>query len=236
MRTKSSGPPEGTRSLEGSLVETVSHSPRIFSRRNLLRLLYAPLVIPLVAEASRRKHKRSKRARKAERTGPPPITGPMAGSSLYSDIIAYYNFGEHRTATPGDQRTSYWLAGILRKAGFHPSFQSFNVDQFFLKKADFNAGGRPIASFPLWPPRATGPEPIKARLGLFPSRDSIKGRIAVVRFPFDPHSSIQEGSEKARLIEGAARAGARAVIAISEGPTGEIIALNSEPGPSPWPV
>ncbi|HYL99898.1 MAG TPA: hypothetical protein VEZ90_13160, partial [Blastocatellia bacterium] len=181
-------------SLEGQLVQTVSSSPRLISRRNLLRLLYAPLAVPLAAEASRRRHKRSKK--KPERTGAPPISGPLSGSALYSEIIAYYNFGEHRTATTPDQKTSDWLAGLLRKAGFHPSFQSFNVDQFFLKKAQLVTGADPIASFPLWPPRATGQEPIKDRLALFPTRDSIRGRIAVVRFPFDPHSSIQPGSDK----------------------------------------
>src|SRR4030095_3008992 len=58
--------------------------------------------------------------------------GPLAGSRLYEDVIAYYNLGEHRTATEPDLRTSQWLIEQLRAAGLKATSQSFGVRQFFV--------------------------------------------------------------------------------------------------------
>lgn len=165
-----------------------------------------------------------------------PTASPISGASIYQDLITYYNLGDHRTATKGDLRTSDWIAAELRKAGLAVGFESFLVSQFFVSKTDLLIDNRVIASFPLWPPRSTGPNPLEAPLTVFQHDHSrgVAGSVAVVTFPFDPRASLLP--VHCDTIEAAARAGARAVIAITQGPTGEIIAMNTPPDQRPWPV
>ena len=180
---------------------------------------------------SRRKKRQTK---KATRPAPPPA--PISGDSLYRDLITYYNLGEHRTASPGDQKTSDWLNSELRKAGMKTAFQPFGLRQFFLSKSALVVDGNPIASFPLWLPNATGPNPIVAPLVDYHPSERLSGMVALIRFPFDARAAIVKGSTQGELIMGAAKLGARAVIAITEGPSGEIIALNVQEGMQPWSV
>ena len=195
----------------------------------------------LCASSQRRSRGKSKKKLSpARKKSPPPkpvVTGPLAGNSLYEDVIAYYNLGEHRTATQGDLQTSDWLASELRKAGCRTEFQSFSLRQFFLREGSLAVAGKRVRAFPLWPVHATGPAPIRAPLAVFgrgSGSRSLKGRIALIKFPFDRRSSVLP--DHARIIGDAARAGAVGVVAITEGATGEIIAFNSSPDLQPWPA
>src|SRR5215471_15767779 len=181
---------------------------------------------------SRRKKRQTK---KATRPAPPP-PGPISGDSLYRDLITYYNLGEHRTASTGDQKTSDWLNSELKKAGMRTAFQTFGLRQFFPSKSALILDGKPVASFPLWPPTPTGANPIVAPLVEYHPSERLSGAVALIRFPFDGRASILKGSAQSELILDAARLGARAVIAITEGPSGEIIALNVLEDTRPWPV
>lgn len=164
--------------------------------------------------------------------------GPLSGSKLYDDVITYYNLGEHRTSSDADVRTSRWLADQLRSAGLQAAFQTFGLRQFSLRQSRLSIGDKPIRCFPLWYPRATGSTPINAALALTDKsgRPALRGRIAVVRFPFDARSAITERSGHSEIIQAAATAGASAVVAITESVTREIIALNSPAGAEPWPI
>jgi hypothetical protein len=180
--------------------------------------------------------RRKKRKTKREPRPAPPPAGPISGESLYRDLIAYYNLGDHRTASAGDQRTSDWLASELRKAGMKPVFQSFGLRQFFLRKSTLVVDGKPVASFPLWPPLSTGPDPISAPLVEYHTARSLAGAIALISFPFDPRASVFKGSGHEELIQAATKLGARAIIGMTQGPTGEIIALNVPEDARTWPV
>jgi hypothetical protein len=163
----------------------------------------------------------------------------LSGSNLYRDLITYYNLGNHRTATDVDVKTTYWIARQLRAAGFRLKIQPFTLRQFFVRETKLIVAGRPVRCFPLWPPRATGPEPIRAPVAAFKrgaAADSLRGRIAVARFPFDARAAVFSGSGHSEIIAAAARAGAVAVVAVTEGPTGELIALNSPAAAEPWPI
>jgi hypothetical protein len=163
---------------------------------------------------------------------------PISGASMYQDIITYYNFGDHRTASPADSRTSDWIAAELHKAGFVTSFEPFPARQFLVDRTSLTVNGRVVASFPLWPPRAAGTDSIKAPLANYESGrpGSVRGKVALLKFPFDARASLFHGSVHFDLVNGAARAGAVAAVAVTEGPTGEIIALNSLPDLPPWPI
>lgn len=165
----------------------------------------------------------------------------LSGNNLYRDLITYYNLGNHRTATDVDIKTTYWIARQLRGVGFQLKIQPFSLRQFFVRQTRLIVAGKQVRSFPMWPPRATGPNGIRAPLAAFNKgtpANSLRGRIAVVKFPFDARAAVFNGSVHSELIAAAARAGALAVVAITEGPTGELIALNStaEASASPVPV
>lgn len=164
-------------------------------------------------------------------------TGPLSGAKLYADVIAYYNLGEHRTASEGDLRTSQWVLEQLRTAGLRATFQPFPLRQFSIRQTRFTVIEKPIRAFPLWFPRPTGL--IDAELASFESinkPESMQGKIVLVTFPASAGAAMQEGSIHSRIILTAAKSGAMAVVAVTESPTKEIIALNSPAGAEPWPI
>jgi hypothetical protein len=209
------------------------------TRRDLLRGAAAGLLLFDGSRASLAGQKRVEREEdnsKREKDNP---TRFLSGANLYQDLIAYYNLGEHRTATEVDIKTSDWLAAGLRGAGLPTMFQKFSLGQFFLKQNSLSVAGKHIRCFPLWPPRPTGPTPVHAPLAEFQKTagpENLKGRIALVRFPFDPRAAVFKGSGHAQIINEAAKAGAVAVIAVTEGVTGEIIALNVDSDADTWPI
>jgi hypothetical protein len=117
--------------------------PAPSSRRGFIGGVGATLLISLLcreADASKRqrrsakKKSSSKKARKrssevaSSRFQNPAI---ISGESLFRDVVEYYNLGEHRTASPGDLKTSDWMARELRAAGAAATFQRFTVNQYF---------------------------------------------------------------------------------------------------------
>ncbi|MBM3175770.1 MAG: hypothetical protein FJZ93_08645, partial [Chloroflexi bacterium] len=54
-------------------------------------------------------------------------TDPLAGDRLYADVVKYVDFGEHRTAYPGDIKTSEWIAESLRQAGFNVELKTWTL-------------------------------------------------------------------------------------------------------------
>jgi hypothetical protein len=184
-----------------------------------------------------RKPRAGRKTRAVERARPVDA-GPLSGGKLYEDVITYYNLGEHRTASDVDVRTSRWLADQLRGAGLQTTFQTFGLRQFFLRQSHLSIGDKPIRCFPLWYPHATGSIPINAPLAVTDKsgRQRLQGKIAVVKFPFAAGPAITESSGHAEIIQAAAKTGASAVVAITEGATKEIIALNSPAGADAWPI
>ena len=151
----------------------------------------------------------------------------LRGEALYSDVLAYCGLGEHRT-NKEHIKTSEWLAEELDRAGLKTDFRPFTVQQFFLDKVNLEVDGKAVEVFPLWPPRATGPIPIQARLAQATIESSsgklsasLKGSIALAHFG-PPSVRLQPE----RLIAEVVAAGAIAVIAIYETVSGDLFAHN----------
>ncbi|PYP88030.1 MAG: hypothetical protein DMF61_07980 [Blastocatellia bacterium AA13] len=227
---------------------TTSRREMLLKGSAALAVGLAELFFPLHSAASTKKRKksaplnkqknvrgkttRSKKKKEIERD--PPPSGPISGAAVYSNIIAYYNLGEHRTAGEGDLSTSEWMFRQLKAAGMKTEFQPFIVRQFLTKLSSLEIERRKLRVFPLWPPLSTGPTPIRARVANFEAGRPVKGSIAIVKFPFDPRAAISPlHIEK---VSSAAKAGAIAVLAVTEGSTGEIIALNTNPSVKRWPI
>jgi len=184
-------------------------------------------------------HRRRPRSRRAADTQRADDSRPLSGVKLYEDVIAYYNLGEHRTATEVDQRTSQWLIERLRAAGLKATFQSFSLRQFFVRQTRLTIADKTIRAFPLWFPRSTGPNPINGTMSVLDKsaeQGSFRGKLVLVKFPAEAAAATLKGSIQSRLIDEAAKAGASAVVAVTESATKEIVALNSPAGAEPWPI
>lgn len=100
---------------------------------------------------------------------------------LLADVQTYHGFGIHRTAHPGDLRTSAWLAERLRAAGLETRSHDFTVRQLFLDEASIEDERGRIEAFPIWLPRTTPPDGVRGRLLLVdestPASD-IRGAVA----------------------------------------------------------
>ena len=158
---------------------------------------------------------------------------PLAGGRLFRHVRDYAAFGEHRTATPADHRTAAWLERVLRGAGCSADRRPFELQQCFVEATELKAGPAPVKAFPVWWPRVTGARPIRARLAV---TSPIKGCIAVVPMPDAPGALIVPDSAIRKLVASLVSAGALAIVAVCQSPTGGILALNAEAGLEPWPI
>ncbi len=166
------------------------------------------------------------------------VTDPLAGWSLYKDVLAYDLFGEHHTATVSSLASADWLEQHLIDQGFETERHPFLARQSFVKKVVLRTGAFGLASveaYPLWPatfPVGTISQPLVA----FPSPNlnAVSGKIAVATFPFNFTGQISQTIID--LIESAAAAGAVAMVAISEGPSGHITVMNPIDDRAAWPI
>jgi hypothetical protein len=120
----------------------------------------------------------------SNRVDPSAVPDPMKGSSLYADVVRYFDFGIHRTAHPGDLLTAEWVRDELAAAGLDSALLPWEVNQFFLEEVRFEVAGKAYDAFPAWYPRATGPAPLRAELGLFNpgggSSGTLRGKVAYI--------------------------------------------------------
>jgi hypothetical protein len=140
---------------------------------------------------------------------------PLAGESLYRDVVQYAGMGGHRTGTAVDMATSEWMRGILVEAGFETELVEISAKRLFeLKECTVTVEGVDYPGDPEWFPTATGPTPVTGPLALLPEGaplDTLKGAIWVVE---DPEEDLRLAKEvQARAVE-AGQAGALAVVAI----------------------
>jgi hypothetical protein len=152
---------------------------------------------------------------------------PFAPERLAADVRSYYEFGVHRTAYEGDVRTSDWLAERFRAIGLETSEHRWSLRQYFLDEASIEDGEGRFDAFPLWLPRATGPEGVRGRLVLAdaetPAAD-LRGAVAWLQVGNGP------GATRPALERRAVEAGAVAVLfeTNDRAGTGEFVAQNAE--------
>ena len=162
----------------------------------------------------------------------------LKGESLFRDIVTYSSMGEHRTATDVDVKTSKWLASELRRAGYDVRLVPFQHQQFFTKAIELKVDGKPVKGFPMWWPRPTGSKPVTGPLAPADpnSPGSLTGKIALVKIPEVPGTSILPGNIVHQVIEPVQKSGALGIVAIILSPTGEIVEQNAMSGLAKWSV
>lgn len=151
--------------------------------------------------------------------------------TIEADLLRYVKFGIKRAGGPGDTACGEWLAGELEAAGYKVERQTFSAPFFEERKAELSIAGATASVYPQPIVIATGPDGVAGPLvrvdfaGRFAG--SLEGAIALVDLAHGRWSSMLTPAAKGP-IAGAFAAGAKAVVAITNGPTGKVIALNAD--------
>ncbi|MFZ0267436.1 hypothetical protein [Caulobacter sp.] len=164
-------------------------------------------------------------------SGASAAASPPPARTIEADLLKYVGFGEKRAGGMGDTACGEWLAGELQKAGYAVERQSFSVPFFDTGRAELTSGGLSAPVYPQPIVIPTGPSGVSGPLvrvdaaGRFAG--SLDGAIALVDLPHGRWSSMLAKAARGP-IEAAFAAGAKAVVAITNGPTGKVIALNAD--------
>lgn len=156
---------------------------------------------------------------------------PSPGERILADLHKYVGFGEKRAGGPGDMACGEWLVSELQAAGYAIERQAFSVPFFDAARAELTLGGPGVQVHPQPIVVPTGPAGVSGPLvrvdaaGRFAG--SLEGALALVDLPYARWSTMLAKAARTP-IETAFAGGAKAVVAITNGPTGKVIALNAD--------
>jgi hypothetical protein len=153
---------------------------------------------------------------------------------IRADLEQHASFGDKFSGGPGDNATAQWIAGRLRKAGYRVEESDFQAPYFVARTARLTSGTVTIDVVPQAPVVVTRAQGIAAPLALVQGAAAVgdvNGRIAVFVLPSGRHAALFPDRGIGQTVMNIARAGARAVLMVTTGPTGEAIALNSPEEP-----
>ncbi|THD58535.1 hypothetical protein [Phenylobacterium sp.] len=153
---------------------------------------------------------------------------PLSGDALYANVKGYSLLGEHRTGTSGDAAGTGWLMTSLEARGFKAERQGFDYPVFELGACGIALGGQALEAFPYWTPTATPAGGVTAPLSLAGGA----GKIALVDLP--PGTGAGLDAPPPAQIIAAVDNGSAAVIAVTENPLGELLAMNRNPKAPAW--
>lgn len=167
-----------------------------------------------------------------------PLTAAAAATTettrtdaIASDLATYIGFGSKQSGGRGDTACGHWLASELDAAGFKVEKPRLSVPFFDPLDCSIAVG---TARASLWPHPIVVPTPPQGLEGPLVRVDSagragasLAGAIALVDLPYNRWSSALAKPVR-QPVETAFAAGAKAVVVITNGPTGKLIALNAD--------
>lgn len=152
-------------------------------------------------------------------------------ASLATDLDRYIGFGSKQAGGAGDNACGNWLAAEIEGLGFKVERQEFATPFFEPERSELVCGDSKAA---LWPQPIVVQTGADGITGLLVRIDpagraeaSLDGAIALVDLPFARWSSALAKPIREPATSALA-AGAKAVVVITNGPTGKIIALNTD--------
>ena len=161
-----------------------------------------------------------------------PAEGPArAEDRVAVDLARYIGFGSKQSGGKGDEACGVWLSGELEALGFKVERQSFTAPFFEPVRCELTAGEAKASVWaqPIVVP--TGPAGVTGPLVHIDSNGEaagpLAGAIALLELPYGRLSSAVAKPIRTP-ITAALAAGAKAVVAITNGPTGKIVALNAD--------
>lgn len=163
--------------------------------------------------------------------GAAAASGNRAVTAIEADLLKYVSFGIKRAGGPGDTACGEWLAGELEAAGYAVERQTFQAPFFETRRAELTLGEKSTPVYPQPIVLTTGPEGIVGPLVRVDSAGrfagSLEGAVALADLAHAGWSSMMSPGARGP-IAAAFAAGAKAVVAITNGPTGKVIALNAD--------
>ena len=158
--------------------------------------------------------------------------GDRITRQLRADLEQHAAFGEKFSGGPGDTATADWIAGRLRRSGYRVDESTFEAPYFIKRAARLTTGTASVDVLPQAPVVPTGAAGITAPLVLVEGSVTVRDRIAVVVTPFGRQAALFPDRGVGQTVRRAASDGARAILIVTTGPSGEATALNApEEGP-----
>jgi hypothetical protein len=147
------------------------------------------------------------------------------------DLDRYLGFGSKQAGGPGDLACGEWLSSELERMGFAIERQSLSVPFFEPRRSELVCGATNAG---VWPQPIVVPTGAGGVSGPLVRVDSdgwsfgnLDGAIALVDLPYGRLSTALAKSVMGPITSAFA-AGAIAVVAVTNGPTGKVIALNAD--------
>ena len=166
-----------------------------------------------------------------------PVTAAMAKvpvdqqATVAADLEKYIGFGIKRAGGPGDNACGEWLAGELAALGFKIERQDVSVPWFEPERCELVSGATNATVWPQPIVVQTGAQGVTGPLVRIDANrqvdGSLAGAIALIDLPYARWSTAMVKPVR-EPVNAAFAAGAKAVIVITNGPTGKIIALNAD--------
>ncbi|MBS0362597.1 MAG: hypothetical protein JSR98_14570 [Proteobacteria bacterium] len=151
--------------------------------------------------------------------------GEAETAALQAILERYFGFGVKASGGPGDDATGAWLEGELTRLGYACRRQTFQVPYFEVRQASLACGDARVTVVPQAIVAPTGPQGLTAPLKLASIPGDLAGAIALVDLPTKRWTALAD-PQVARPLAEAVRRGAAGVVLVTNGPTGEAVALN----------
>lgn len=152
-------------------------------------------------------------------------------ASIADDLARYIGFGSKASGGEGDAACGHWLAGELERAGFAVEKPALSVPWFAPRRCDIAVGEARAALWPqpiVVPTLDAGVSGPLVRVDAAGRADApLGGALALVDLPHGRWSSALAKPVRAP-IDAAFAGGASAAVVVTNGPTGQVIALNAD--------
>lgn len=157
---------------------------------------------------------------------------PFAHAAIEDSLSRYIGFGAKPSGSAADNACGVWMEETLAAAGFRTQRQTYDAPYFAPARATLDVAGRALPLLPQAPVlAATVSGPLAAQT---PGHATPRGAIVVARLPFRRWST-SAAPEVQAAVQQAVRDGAAALLLVTEGPTGQAVALNVE-ADRRWPL
>lgn len=156
---------------------------------------------------------------------------PGLEERVAADLARYIGLGSKQAGGAGDNAAGEWLVSELEQLGFTVERQSVPTPFFQTQRAELLCGEVRTSVWPQPIVTPTGPDGVTGPLVRInangQSDGPLTGAVALVDLPYGRWSSALAKPIR-EPINAAFAAGARAVVVITNGPTGKVIALNAD--------
>lgn len=162
-------------------------------------------------------------------TAPPASAASRDPDALMDDVVRYAGFGHHQTGSPANLGALAWIGSRLAALGFSIERQPVGYPDHDVTAARLTVADRSVDGIAQRPVSLTPGAGLAARLALadgIARDDALRGTIAVLRLPYGRHSSILD-ARVAGPVAVTLDSGAAGLVLITQGPSGEALALNA---------